>query len=268
MNTLPPNHKLRFYMISPNAWSQPTPELEVREVSYHYGQRKALTNVTFDVHQGHCHILLGPNGAGKTTLFSLITRLFDCPQGAIRIGGLDLREHSNEALSQLGVVFQQTTLDLDLTVRQNLLYHASLHGLKSSLAEQRIKIELERFNLIDRLNDKVRKLNGGHRRRVEIARALLHQPKLLLLDEPTVGLDVPSRSALVEHVHRLAQEADIAVLWTTHLIDEVHENDQIIILDAGHVRASGSISDILLATGAENVSEAFTVLTQKEGPRP
>jgi ABC-2 type transport system ATP-binding protein len=243
----------------------PTPELEVESVSYRYGPKEVLKAVSFAVHRGQCHILLGPNGAGKTTLFSLITHLFDCPEGTIRIGGFSLKERPNQALARLGVVFQQSTLDLDLTVRQNLLYHASLHGLSTKSAEARIQTELERLNLWDRLNDKVRALNGGHRRRVEIARALLHEPKLLLLDEPTVGLDVPSRTALVEYVHTLAREAQIAVLWTTHLIDEIQEDDRLIVLDQGALRAIGSVQEILSGTKTDTLGAAFSVLTRTGG---
>ena len=239
------------------------PLLEVEEVSYAYGKKKALDSVGFKVLRGHCHVLLGPNGAGKTTLFSLITHLFDCTEGVIKIAGINLRHDACSALAQLGTVFQQSTLDLDLTVWQNLSYHTALHGLSRKTAEERIKTELERLDLSDRLHDKVRELNGGHRRRVEIARALLHQPQLLLLDEPTVGLDVPSRTHLVKHVHSLAREGRIAVLWTTHLIDEVQPDDRLIILDQGKIKATGTVEDILHLTGTHLVGEAFSKLTMK-----
>ena len=239
------------------------PLLEVREVSYAYGKKNILNNVSFSVLRGHCHILLGPNGAGKTTLFSLITHLFECTEGSIKIASINLRDDACKALAQLGTVFQQSTLDLDLTVQQNLLYHAALHGLSRKAAKERIKTELERLDLFDRLHDKVRQLNGGHRRRVEIARALLHNPQLLLLDEPTVGLDVPSRTHLVEHVHTLAREGRMAVLWTTHLIDEIHPDDRLIILDKGTVKATGSVDEILRLTGTLLVGEAFGALTSK-----
>ena len=242
------------------------PLLEVREVSYAYDKKKVLDSVSFEVLRGHCHILLGPNGAGKTTLFSLITRLFDCMEGDIRIAGINLRQDACRALAQLGTVFQQSTLDLDLTVQQNLLYHSALHGLSRKTAEARIKTELERLDLSDRQHDKVRQLNGGHRRRVEIVRALLHHPQLLLLDEPTVGLDVPSRTHLVEHVHALAREGRMAVLWTTHLIDEIQPDDRLIILDKGKIKATGSVDEILDLTGTPLVGEAFRMLTLKGDP--
>ncbi|MBP1148909.1 MULTISPECIES: ABC transporter ATP-binding protein [Methylocaldum] len=240
-----------------------TPALTVAGLSYAYGKKKALDRVSFAVAPGECTILLGPNGAGKTTLFSLITRLYDSREGRILIAGHDVRKEFSRALAQLGVVFQQTTLDLDLTVLQNLHYHASLHGLSRRRADARIREELERQGMFERRKEKVRQLNGGHRRRVEIARALLHEPRLLLLDEPTVGLDVPSRKAIVDYVHRLCSDSGIAVLWATHLIDEIYENDRLVVLHKGAVRADGSIPEVLKTTGAETVGDAFHRLTRE-----
>ena len=238
--------------------------LAVEGLSYAYGKKKALDKISFSVALGQCGILLGPNGAGKTTLFSLITRLYDSPEGRIHIAGHDLRRESNRALAQLGVVFQQPTLDLDLTVEQNLYYHADLHGLSRRKAKGRIREELERQGMYERRKEKVRQLNGGHRRRVEIARALLHEPRLLLLDEPTVGLDVPSRRAIVNYVHELARSGQIAVLWATHLIDEIQGGDRLIILHQGRIQAMGSVPEVLESTGAASVGEAFDRLTRRE----
>lgn len=239
------------------------PALSVAELSYAYGRKVALDRVSFAVAPGECTILLGPNGAGKTTLFSLITRLYASRQGRILIAGHDIGKASRRALAQLGVVFQQPTLDLDLTVLQNLRYHASLHGLSRRRADARIREELERQGMFERRKEKVRQLNGGHRRRVEIARALLHEPRLLLLDEPTVGLDVPSRKAIVDYVHRLCSDSGIAVLWATHLIDEIYENDRLVVLHKGAVRADGSIPEVLKTAGAETVGDAFHRLTRE-----
>jgi ABC-2 type transport system ATP-binding protein len=239
-----------------------TPALRVGELSYAYGERLALDTVSFVVVAGVCTILLGPNGAGKSTLFSLITRLYDTRQGSIEIAGFDLRKRSLAALAKLGVVFQQPTLDLDLNVEQNLRYHASLHGLSRRHADQRIREELERQDMYERRKEKVRQLNGGHRRRVEIARALLHRPDVLLLDEPTVGLDVPSRKAIVEYVHQLADRTGIAVLWATHLIDEIYPSDQLVVLHKGRIRADGAVAEVLADTGTADIGSAFTRLTE------
>jgi ABC-2 type transport system ATP-binding protein len=237
--------------------------LKVEDLSFSYATKKALNNVSFTVAAGECTILLGQNGAGKSTLFSLITRLYDTRAGKIELCGFDVKQQTRLALAKLGVVFQQTTLDLDLTVTQNLRYHAALHGMSRKAANLRIAEELERLNMLERCNEKVRQLNGGHKRRVEIARALLHQPALLLLDEPTVGLDMPSRQAIVEHVHKLASEHQLAVLWATHLIDEVYPEDRLLMLHKGEIKAKGTISEVLQITETDNIGAAFKQIAKE-----
>jgi len=244
-----------------------SPALSVSDVNFSYGAKKALDGVSFEIKPGQCTMLLGPNGAGKSTLFSLITRLYDTPSGRIELGGHDVKQDTCKALATLGIVFQQTTLDLDLSVQQNLRYHAALHGISGKVADARILEELERLGMIERRFEKVRQLNGGHRRRVEIARALLHKPSLLLLDEPTVGLDVPSRAAIVDYVHRLANTGNIAVLWASHLIDEIYPDDHLIVLHKGKIRAIGSVDAVLQTTGAGQIKDAFFKLTQGDEPR-
>jgi len=239
-----------------------SPALSITDVNFSYGAKKALDGVSFEINPGHCTMLLGPNGAGKCTLFSLMTRLYDTPSGRIELGGHDIKQETCKALATLGIVFQQTTLDLDLTVQQNLRYHAALHGISGKVADARILEELERLGMVERRFEKVRQLNGGHRRRVEIARALLHKPSLLLLDEPTVGLDVPSRTSIVDYVHRLANTGNIAVLWASHLIDEIYPDDRLIVLHKGKIRATGSVDAVLQTTGAPQIKDAFFKLTQ------
>ena len=236
--------------------------VEVSRLTKYYGDFCAIQNVSFAAQRGEILGLLGPNGAGKSTLFALITRLYDTRQGKIELCGFDIKKQTGKALSRLGIVFQQSTLDMDLTVVQNLNYHAALHGMGGKLAKQRIQQELERLNMFERRHEKIRQLNGGHRRRVEIARALLHKPDLLLLDEPTVGLDVPSRQDIVEHVHRLAKDENIAVLWATHLIDEIYPEDNLVILHKGQVKAAGSVAEVLQQTGVASIKDAFYALTQ------
>ncbi len=238
--------------------------LTVENLTFSYGQKKALDNVTFQISSGECTLLLGENGAGKSTLFSLITHLYDTHEGKIALCGFDIQKQSQQALARLGVVFQQTTLDMDLTVLQNLNYHAALHGMSNKLAKQRIQEELERLQMYERRGEKVRQLNGGHKRRVEIARALLHKPSLLLLDEPTVGLDIPSRQAIVDYVHQLATEEKIAVLWASHLMDEVYADDHLIILHRGQIQANGKVENVLMKTQTDTVAAAFKILTQKQ----
>ncbi len=238
--------------------------LSVKNINFSYGKKTALKNISFTINSGECTLLLGANGAGKSTLFSLITRLYDSRDGTISLCGFDIKKHSRQALMRLGVVFQQTTLDIDLTVLQNLRYHIALHGMSRKQGNLRIQEELERFNMYERRHEQVRQLNGGHKRRVEIARSLLHKPSLLLLDEPTVGLDVPSRKSIVEHVHQLATGNQIAVLWATHLIDEIYPDDSLLVLHQGEIKARGSINHILEKTQRQNISDAFYKLTTGE----
>ena len=240
------------------------PALEVLGLSHSFGQRKALDEVGFAIPRGSFTVLLGQNGAGKTTLFNLITRLYSNRSGSIRILGIDVRARPSQALAELGVVFQQRTIDLDLTVMQNLLYAAGLQGLARKLAKERAAAELARFELAERARDKVRQLSGGQLRRVEIARALLHRPQLLLLDEPTVGLDIGSRQAILEHVRGLCVEEGIGVLWATHLIDEVQASDQVIVLHQGRILAQGDGAAICAKAKASDLRGAFTKLTAAE----
>ena len=232
--------------------------LEVSDLSYAFGARQALDRVTFRVQQGRFCALLGPNGAGKSTLFNLMTRLFTSPKGRIAIAGHDLARNPRAALARVGVVFQQSTLDLDLTVAQNLRYYAALHGLAGRAAEARIAAALDRLAITDRAGDRARDLNGGHRRRTEIARALVHQPPVLLLDEPTVGLDAAARAAITAHVHGLCTDGGLTVLWATHLTDEVAPGDQVVILHRGQVLADGTAERI--APGG-TLRERFLSLT-------
>ncbi|HYB09103.1 MAG TPA: ABC transporter ATP-binding protein [Alphaproteobacteria bacterium] len=241
--------------------------LAVRDLSHAFGKRLVLSDVSFQVRPSEFTVLLGLNGAGKTTLFSLITRLYDHRSGAIEVFGNPVKAKPSSALARMGVVFQQPTLDLDLTVEQNLYYHASLHGLPRREAGERLTQELARVGIIERRRDKVRHLSGGQRRRVEIARALLHSPSLLLLDEPTVGLDIASRQFLLDHVRKLCREDQLAVLWATHLIDEVGEDSRVIVLHKGRVLGDGTAQEVRSASGANNMQAAFEHLTRDREPR-
>lgn len=237
-----------------------TPGLGIHAVSYSYGAKAALSEVTLEVPKGRFCALLGPNGAGKSTLFSLLTRLFTTRTGRITVAGQDLACAPRAALARMGVVFQQPTLDLDLTVRRNLLYFAALHGIGGREAEARTTEALERLGMAERAAEPVRALNGGHRRRMELARALIHRPEVLLLDEPTVGLDAAARTAITAHVHDLADQG-LAVLWATHLTDEVRDSDQLAILHRGRLLADGITRDL---RGAEPLRDMFLRLTGAE----
>ena len=234
--------------------------LSVERLSHSYGARKALDDVTVEVGPARFVALLGLNGAGKSTLFSLVTRLYAIRSGRVRIFGHDVEREPGAALRRLGVVFQPRTLDLDLSVTQNLTYHAALHGIGARVARVRAGEMLGQIALADRANDKVRDLSGGQMRRVEIARALLHRPDLLILDEPTVGLDIKARADILAHVRTLVRQEGVAVVWATHLVDEIDHDDDLIVLHRGRVLAHGPVS-ATLAPG-ESVGAAFTRLTQ------
>lgn len=237
------------------------PALSVLGVSHSYGARTALRDVTLTVEQGQFTALLGLNGAGKTTLLSLITRLFDTKIGSISVLGHRIDHAPGEALRRLGVVFQARTLDLDLSVMDNLLFHAALHGIGVREGRVRGAEVLADVELSDRARDKARNLSGGQMRRVEIARALLHRPHLLVLDEPTVGLDVESKLAIVTQVRRLVRERGVAVLWTTHLFDEVEISDHVAILHKGAMLAFGTVAALVSQAGAHDLRSAFRAMT-------
>jgi ABC-2 type transport system ATP-binding protein len=236
------------------------PALAIAGLSHFYGRRQALDAVTFAIEPATFTVLLGLNGAGKSTLFSLVTRLFAARQGSIRIFGHDIGRAPGEALRTLGVVFQPRTLDLDLSVLQNLMFHASLHGIGARDAHARAEAVLANIELSARAGDKVRDLSGGQVRRVEIARALLHHPRLLVLDEPTVGLDIKARAAILAHVRGLAA-AGVCVLWATHLVDEIDDGDDVVILHEGRVLAHGPVPRVVRDAGAPDIRAAFTRLT-------
>jgi ABC-2 type transport system ATP-binding protein len=240
-----------------------TPALAVEGLGHRFGPRRVLKDVSFSVAPGDFTVLLGLNGAGKTTLFSLATRLYAQSEGTIRIFGMDIRERMLECLRQMGIVFQQPTLDLDLTVEQNLYYHCALHGMSHRDSARRIAAEIERVGLVDQRRDKTRQLSGGQRRRIEIARALLHQPRLLLLDEPTVGLDIASRQFMLDHVRRLCRDEGLAALWATHLIDEVGEGARVVVLHKGEVLADGAAAQLLGQMRASSMRAVFETLVQE-----
>ncbi|MEM7299738.1 MAG: ABC transporter ATP-binding protein [Pseudomonadota bacterium] len=231
--------------------------LSVQNLSHVYGPKRALNDISFELEKGQFCALLGPNGAGKSTLFSLLARLIATQNGRVSVAGHDLKQAPLKALACMGIVFQQPTLDLEASVWRNMTYFAALHGLRGREAANRINGALDRLNMRNRSSEKVRALNGGHRRRMEIARALIHNPQVILLDEPTVGLDAQSRTAITQHVHDLAAEG-ITVLWATHLVDEIVPGDRVIILHHGEILRDCNVAEI---TQDCSLQEAFLRLT-------
>jgi len=237
------------------------PALLLDKVVKTYGTIRAVGGVSFSAAPGEFIALLGPNGAGKTTLFQLLSGLFLPDSGRVEIMGQDMLRNPVPALAMLGIVFQQPALDLELSVTGNLLFHAGLHGMPRAAAKERIAAELARLGLAERAHDKAGQLSGGNRRRVELARALLHDPRVLLMDEATVGLDPASRSDLLKLMLALRQERSVAVLWATHLCDEVSGADRVIVLHRGKVLADTTPAELISRTGASTIEQAFLSMT-------
>ena len=237
------------------------PALLVEGLSKTYGSRRALDDVSLRVERGEFVALLGPNGAGKSTLFQLLSGLFAADAGRIVVAGHDLGTHPTLALARFGIVFQQPTLDLELSVEANLRFHAGLHGMPSALARSRAADLLDQFDLAARAKEPARALSGGSRRRLELARALMHEPSILLMDEATVGLDPASRLDLLRIVSQMRTQRGVAVLWATHLCEEVAQADRVIVLHQGHVLKDCAPAALMAQTGRNSLEEAFVALT-------
>lgn len=243
------------------------PALHLENVVKTYGPIRAVDGVSLTARPGEFIALLGPNGAGKSTLFQLLSGLFVADSGRIEVMGHDMARDPVPALAQLGIVFQQPTLDLELSINANLLFHAGLHGISRTVARERIARELSRLGLAERANDKTTQLSGGNRRRVELARALLHEPRVLLMDEATVGLDPASRGDLLKLLLTMRTQRSVAVLWATHLCDEVTDADRVVVLHRGKVLADTTPSDLVAKAGAATVEQAFLSMTGDAGNR-
>jgi ABC-2 type transport system ATP-binding protein len=237
------------------------PALLLDSVVKTYGAIRAVDGVSLTAQPGEFIALLGPNGAGKTTLFQLLAGLFVPDSGRIEIMGRDMLRDPVPALAKLGIVFQQPTLDLELTVTGNLLFHAGLHGISHAVAKPRIEKELARLGLADRAHDKAAQLSGGNRRRVELARALLHEPRVLLMDDATVGLDPASRADLLKLILAMRTERSVAVLWATHLCDEVPDADRVVVLHRGKILADTPPARLTADAGTATIEQAFLAMT-------
>lgn len=239
----------------------PAPYLSLTDVAKSYGAKQALRGVTLNVNAGEVVGLLGPNGAGKSTLFQISAGLFAGDSGVVSLFGLDYRHSSSEILRRIGVVFQSRSLDADISVRANLRFHGGLFGLWGAELRRRIAAVAETMEITDLLALPVRELSGGNQRRVEIARALLSRPDLLLLDEPSTGLDPASRQRLVATVRDLARTEGKAVLWSTHIAEEVEDAARIVLLADGRVVKDAPPAVLREETGSENLTGAYIALT-------
>lgn len=242
------------------------PVLVFDHVRKSYGDHEALKGISFTIGRSEVVGLLGPNGAGKSTLFQIAAGLFAPDGGAVDVFGLDYKRHASDILARLGVVFQARSLDLDMTVNANLKFHGQLFGLSGKLLTSRIAEVTELLEVADLLKRPVRTLSGGNQRRVEIARALLNKPDLLLMDEPSVGLDATTRRKLVDHMQVVRQQQGTSILWATHLVEEVDQADRLVFIAKGEVTREGTPAEILAATGAETLTDAYVALTGAGAP--
>lgn len=227
------------------------PALEVTDVKHRYGERASLTGVGFSVAAGDLFALLGPNGGGKTTLFRIVSTLLAPTSGTVEVFGVDVVRQPAAARRKMGVVFQSPAVDPWLTVLENLRHHGYLYGLSGPKLARGIERALERFDLSPRAGDRVGTLSGGWRRRVELAKALLPEPPLLVLDEPSAGLDPAARRDLLQELTRLRDDAGTTIVLTTHMMEEAAVADRVGILHEGHLAAIGTPADLVDAIGGD-----------------
>ena len=236
--------------------------IKVEHLEKEFGDFKAVDDVSFDVRAGEVFAFLGPNGAGKTTTIKMLTTLLKPSGGRIEIDGLDPARQSNEARKRFGIVFQDPSLDQELTAYENMELHGVLYHVPRKVRHERIEMLLNLFELWDRKDDYVKTFSGGMKRRLEIARGFLHTPKILFLDEPTLGLDPQSRNQLWTHVKNLNQTEQVTVFLTTHYMDEAEKvADRIAIIDHGKIVAQGSPDELKQQTSTDSLEAAYLSLT-------
>ena len=228
--------------------------ISARNLTKRYAQNVAVDNLSLEVESGQFFGLLGPNGSGKTTTIHVLSTLLKPSEGSILINGIDVSQNPREVRRQIGLVFQESALDRTLSVEENLLFCAGLHGFKKRQVKERINALLELFNLENKKSSPVASLSGGMRRSVDIIRGVLHQPKILFLDEPTVGLDIQSRRRIWRFIQRLIQDQSLTVILTTHYLEEATPCDVTSFIKSGHIVSSGT-PDSLIKEFAQTVVE-------------
>ncbi|HTS31522.1 MAG TPA: ABC transporter ATP-binding protein [Bryobacteraceae bacterium] len=227
--------------------------IQVQNLTHRYGDRVALSNVSFEVKKGEIFALLGPNGGGKSTLFRILSTMMVPTEGHAIIAGFDVERNPAQVRRHVGVVFQTQSLDKALTVEENLRAQGHLHALSGSVLRKRMDAAMERLGIADRAKELVETLSGGLRRRVEIAKALLHQPQVLLMDEASTGLDPAARRDLSRHVENLREGDGVTILLTTHILEEADKCDRLILLHQGKIVAQGSPSQLRSRIGGDVV---------------
>jgi ABC-2 type transport system ATP-binding protein len=236
--------------------------IQVQHLVKRFGDVTAVDDVSFDVERGEIFAFLGPNGAGKTTTIQMLTTLQRPTSGVVRIDDLDPATHANDVRRRFGIVFQDPSLDGELTARENMDLHGVLYHVPRRTRHERTEMLLKLFELWERRDTLVKQFSGGMKRRLEIARGLLHTPKVLFLDEPTLGLDPQSRNQLWTHVKRLNETEGVTVFLTTHYMDEAERvAGRIAIIDHGRIVAQGTAAELRQQTGTDSLEGAFLALT-------
>jgi ABC-2 type transport system ATP-binding protein len=230
------------------------PIVIVSNLTHDYAERRALDTVSLAIAQNEIFGFLGPNGGGKTTMFKILSTAITPTSGRAEVCGYDVVEQSSEVRRHIGVVFQSPSLDIKLTVRENLRFHGLLHGLHGTTASQRIDDVLIHLKLVDRAHDTVEMLSGGLQRRVEIGKGLLHRPDVLILDEPSTGLDPGARRDLWDYLLQLRKETGVTIVVTSHILDEAEHCDRLAILDKGKLVALGTPDTLKREVGGEVIS--------------
>ena len=231
-----------------------TPAVEITGLEHRYGDRRALAGLNLSIDRGEIFVFLGPNGGGKTTLFRLLSTLIPIRQGEARILGFDLRRQPQAIRERIGVVFQAPSLDKKLTVAENLMHQGHLYGLSGRDLHARQDEMLGRLGLDDRRRDRVETLSGGLRRRVELAKGMLHRPRLLLLDEPSTGLDPGARSDLWDYLQQVRRDEGVTIVLTTHLLEEAEKADRIAILSEGTLVALDTPDALKATVGGDSIT--------------
>jgi ABC-2 type transport system ATP-binding protein len=236
--------------------------VEVSHLTKRFGDFTAVNDVSFSVKHGQIFAFLGPNGAGKSTTIKMLTTLLTPTEGKILLNGFDALHAKDEARKSFGIVFQDPSLDDELTAYENMEFHAVLYAIGVHARKERIKELLQLVELWDRKDSLVKTFSGGMKRRLEIARGLLHHPKIFFLDEPTQGLDPQTRNHIWHYIQHLSQEQGITIFFTTHYLEEAQEYaEQIAIMDHGKIITEGNLEELLKKTGKKNLEDAFLSLT-------
>jgi len=241
------------------------PTIEVRDLVKQFGEVTAVDHISFNVHSGEIFAFLGPNGAGKSTTIKMLTTLLQPTSGTLKLAGHDVMHDQDAVRKSFGIVFQDPSVDDELTARENMWLHGAMYGIPRADLNNRIEELLRLVELWDRKDSQVKTFSGGMKRRLEIARGLLHHPRILFLDEPTLGLDTQTRNLLWDYVKQLSQKEGMTIFFTTHYLEEAeHVAQRIAMIDHGHIVANGTTAELMKQTKTTSLEQAYLALTGKD----